>query len=407
MKRTPSLGAIFLTVVVDLLGFGLVVPFLAKIGRDTFHAPAYVATLVGSSYSLMQFLFIPVWGALSDRVGRRPVLLWSVGATAVSMALMGCAVLFGDHIGWLLLARALGGAATANLGVASAYISDVTRPEERARGMGLIGVGFGIGFVLGPLIGGKLSEIALFGRLGGVPFFVASLLSLGNLLWVLLGIRESLPPERRNPSGKIRSPLHLSALRESLTLPQVGLAILVHFLIVLSFTNLDQTFSLYCADRFGLTTQGTGLVLAFVGVVAALVQGGLVRPLAKRVADATLLRVGIFLQCAAFLGVALASRVGALLASTALLAAGSGLTQALMASFVSTRAPADRQGATLGVTQSLGSLARAMGPAIGGATYSMLGQEAPYVTASLGMLVALFLSLPLIGKIPASAISRS
>src|SRR5215472_15238798 len=171
MKAAPRLGAIFLTVFVDLLGFGLVLPFLAKEARDTFGVSAFLATLLGSVYSLMQFLFVPVWGRVSDRVGRRPVLLWSIAGTALAMAGLGASLAWGSSVAWLFLARIFGGVATANLGTASAYIADITKPEDRAKGMGLIGAAFGLGFILGPGIGGALAKIPIHGHFGAVPCF--------------------------------------------------------------------------------------------------------------------------------------------------------------------------------------------------------------------------------------------
>src|SRR5258708_26180117 len=173
MKPAPRLGAIFLTVFVDLLGFGLVLPFLAKEARDTFGVSEFVATLLGSVYSLMQFLFVPVWGRVSDRVGRRPVLIWSVAGTALTMGGLGAGLVWGGSVLWLFAARAFGGIATANLGTASAYIADITRPEERAKGMGLIGMAFGLGFILGPGVGGALAKIQISARHGPVPCLVA------------------------------------------------------------------------------------------------------------------------------------------------------------------------------------------------------------------------------------------
>src|SRR5579872_3156679 len=193
MKPAPRLGAIFLTVFIDLLGFGLVLPFLAKEARDTFGVSAFVATLLGSVYSGAQFLFVPVWGRLSDRVGRRPVLVWSVAGTAVTMAALGVGLTWGRSVAWLFAARVFGGIATANLGTASAYIADITKPEERAKGMGLIGMAFGLGFIVGPGIGGMLARIEIAGRHGAAPCFLAACLSIVNLLWVLLGVAESLP----------------------------------------------------------------------------------------------------------------------------------------------------------------------------------------------------------------------
>jgi len=395
-KSAPGLGAIFLTVLVDLLGFGLVLPFLAKEARDTFGVSEFVATLLGSVYSLMQFVFVPVWGRVSDRVGRRPVLLWSIAGTALTMAVLGGGLAWGHSVLWLFAARTFGGIATANLGTASAYIADVTKPEERAKGMGLIGMAFGLGFILGPGIGGALSKIEISGRHGAVACFVAAGLSAVNLVWASLGVRESLPrAARATRSPRSMTPLNLDAMRAAFDLPGVGLAIAVNFLVILSFTNLDQTFTFFCSDIFGIDERGTGYVLAFIGIVAALVQGGLVRVLAPRFDEAVLIRVGTILQALAFAGFVLAGSSAShplLFASGGVLALGNGLTQPATSAFISRRAPPDRQGGTLGTNQSFASLARTFGPAMGGWLYGSIGARAPYAVASLGMLVALGLA---------------
>jgi DHA1 family tetracycline resistance protein-like MFS transporter len=395
-KSGPGLGAIFLTVFVDLLGFGLVLPFLAKEARDTFGVSAFVATLLGSVYSLMQFVFVPVWGRVSDRIGRRPVLLWSIGGTAATMAALGAGLSWGHSVLWLFAARTFGGIATANLGTATAYIADVTRPEERAKGMGLIGMAFGLGFILGPGIGGALSKTEIAGRHGALPCFVAAGLSVANLVWALLGVRESLPPAARaqRPRRKM-TPLNVEAMRDAFRLPGVGLAITVNFLVILSFTNLDQTFTFFCSDLFGIDERGTGYVLAFIGVVAALVQGVLVRVLAPRFDEAVLIRVGTSIQALAFAGFVVAGSTAShalLFASGGALALGNGLTQPGTSAFISRRTPADRQGGTLGTNQSFSSLGRTFGPALGGWLYGNLGPRAPYAVASFGMLIALALA---------------
>ena len=399
MKPAPRLGAIFLTVFVDLLGFGLVLPFLAKEARDAFGVSAFTATLLGSVYSLMQFLFVPVWGHVSDRVGRRPVLVWSIAGTALTMAGLGAGLAWGGSIVWLFAARIFGGIATANLGTASAYIADITAPEDRAKGMGLIGVAFGLGFILGPALGGALAEIAVGGRHGAVPCFVAAGLSVVNLGWIAVGVAESLPPERRAslPRRSLR-PLHLRAVRAAFELPGVGLAIVLNFLVVVSFTNLDQTFTFFCGDLFAIDERGTGYVLAFIGVVAALTQGGLVRPLSRRVDEVLLIRAGVALQAVAFAGFVAAGTLHAaplLYGSGAVLALGNGLTQPTTSAFVSRRTPGDRQGSTLGIYQSFASLARTFGPALGGWLYGALSPTAPYAAASLGMLAAVALAMGL------------
>jgi MFS family permease len=397
--KAPRLGAIFLTVFIDLLGFGLVLPFLAKEARDTFGVSEFTGTLLGSVYSLMQFLFVPVWGRLSDRIGRRPVLIWSIAGTCVAMTGLGAGLAWGGSVAWLFAARVFGGIATANLGTASAYIADVTKPEDRTRGMGLIGMAFGLGFILGPGIGGALAKIPVDGRHGAIPCFVAAGLSVANLVWVALGVAESLPPEKRAlaPTRKL-APLNLHAMREAFALPGVGLAIGVNFIAVVSFTNLDQTFTFFCGDLFGIDEGGTGFVLAFIGIVAAAVQGGLVRPLSRRFDEPSLIRAGTLLQAIAFAGLVAAGGVASralLFASGGLLALGNGLTQPSTSAFISRRAPADRQGGTLGANQSVASLARTFGPALGGWLYTSVGGRAPYVAASIGMVVALALAMEL------------
>ncbi len=396
MKSAPRLGGIFLTVFLDLLGFGLVLPFMAKEARDAFGVSTFVAALLGSVYSLMQFTFVPIWGRVSDRVGRRPVLIWSVAGTVLSMGGLGAGLAWGNSIFWLFAARIFGGIATANLGTASAYIADITKPEDRAKGMGLIGAAFGLGFIIGPGLGGALSKIEVDGRHGSVPCFVAAALSVVNLVWVVFGLAESLPPERRASAPRRKlTPLNVEATRDAFALPGVALAVAVNFLVILSFTNLDQTFTFFCGDLFGIDERGTGYVLAFIGVVAAIVQGGLVRPLSKRFTEARLMRMGAVTQAMAFAGLASAGTSGSramLYVSSGLLALGNGLSQPSTSAFISRRAPVDRQGGTLGVNQSFASLARTFGPATGGWLYASIGPRAPYVAASIGMMVALALT---------------
>jgi MFS transporter, DHA1 family, tetracycline resistance protein len=396
-KSPPGLGAIFLIVFLDLLGFSLVLPFLAEEARDTFGTTEFTGTLLASIYSLMQFLFVPVWGRVSDRIGRRPVLLWSVFATALGMAGLGLSLLYAQTVAWLFLARAASGIATANLGTASAYIADVTRPEERAKGMGLIGMAFGLGFILGPGIGGALAGITIGGRAGAVPCFAAAGLSVVNFGWAYFGLRESLPRELRSSGKRSLAPLNLDAAREALARPGIPLAILVNFILILSFTVLDQTFRFFNKDMFGMTALDTGILLAFVGVVAASVQGGFIRPLSRRFTEATLIRAGTLMQSAAFAVFALAPSFGrhALWVGCAILAFGNGLTQPSIAAFVSKRADPRAQGSTLGTNQSAASLARMFGPGLGGWLYGAFGPRSPYVFGAVGMAVACLVALAL------------
>lgn len=389
-RPTPGLGAIFLILFLDILGFSLVLPFLAEEARSTFDTPPFVGTLLASIYSLMQFLFVPVWGRVSDRTGRRPVLLWSVAATAIGMSALGLAIIHSQTVFWLFVARAFSGIATANIGTASAYIADVTKPEERSKGMGVIGVAFGMGFIVGPALGGALAQISIGGRHGAVPCFVAAGLSVVNFAWAFFGLRESLPLDRRATGRRSLAPFDIAAARDALARPGIGIAVLVNFVMILSFTILDQTFRFYNSDLFSMNALDTGLVLTFIGVVAAGVQGGLIRPLSRRFEEAVLIRVGAFIQSFAFAGFVLAPSVGrvGLYVACFFLALGNGLTQPSVSSYVSRRADPKAQGSTLGTNQSFSALARMFGPGLGGFLYGSFGPRSPYVVSAVGMAIA-------------------
>jgi DHA1 family tetracycline resistance protein-like MFS transporter len=394
-QRQPSLGAVFLTVFLDLLGFGLVLPFLAEEARTTFHTTELVGTLLGSMFSLMQFAFVPIWGRLSDRVGRRPVLIWSVWMTGVSTLGLGIALAYGHSIAWLFVARLVGGVATANIGTASAYVADITKPEDRARGMGLIGVASGLGFILGPAIGGVLAATPVNGRNGPIACYVAAGLSLVNLGWVIFGLVESLPKASRNTLEKRSlSPLDIAGMRATFSDRGIALAVLVNFLVLTAFANLDQTFRFATKDLFAMTATQTGLSLGLIAIIVAVVQVALLRPLAKRFGEPPLVRSGTAFQCLSFVLFALAGSLGIVgfLFAGAVFALGNGLSQPSLVAYISKRASASAQGGTLGAAQAAGSLARVFGPALGGLFYGF-GPAMPYVMAAVltgaGVVVAL------------------
>jgi len=397
-ERKPSLGAIFLTVVLDLLGFGLALPFLAEEARTTFHTSSFTGTLLASSYSIMQFLFVPLWGRLSDRVGRKPVLAWSIASTAVASLSTGLALAYGSSVAWLFVARMFAGFSTANLGTASAYIADITSARDRAKGMGLIGMAFGIGFVLGPGFGGLLAQIPVNGRHGPWALYVAAMLSAINFVWVLFGLVESLPEEsRRLVAPRRLAPIDVRGTLDVLSDSNIARAVLANFTLILFFSGMEQTMRYFNKDGFGMSLAATGGLLVVIGLTAAAVQGGIVRRLSGRVQDTSMLRVGLILQAIAFGGLAAAPSLGKWMLYVAgmVLATGNGLTQPSTSAFVSKRAKPGEQGATLGVNQSMSSLARATGPALAGLVYDRLGIRSPFVLATFGMLIALALVLPL------------
>jgi len=391
--RTASIGTLFLTVLIDLLGFGLVIPFLPGMARRL-GAGDFVATMPGAVYSIMQFLFIPIWGRLSDRIGRRPVLLWSIGATSVGMALLGMA----PTLPLMIAARVFSGIATANIAVAQAYVADVTAPEHRARGMGIIGIAFGLGFILGPFVGGELSRFPVFGREGTLPSLVAAGLAAVNFMLALRTLPESLPAERRGKQLRRAVPLDIGALRAAVAVPGVGVAVAVNFAMVLWFAGMEQTFRLFTADGFGMSDAATGRIFGVVGIVGAIVQGGLVRRLAPRFGEARLVHWGVWIQAAAFALLGFSTDFGAwgvlaLYTSAGMIALGNGLTTPSLPAFASRRASTTTQGVTLGALQSAAALARAVGPLVGGAFYAAVDPRAPYLAGAVGLAAAALLAL--------------
>jgi DHA1 family tetracycline resistance protein-like MFS transporter len=388
--RGGHLGAIFLTVFMDLLGFGLVMPLLPRYA-ETLHASPLQIGLLGASYSGMQFIFVPVWGRLSDRIGRRPVLLGSILATSASMLMLG----FAGSLVWLYVARLFGGMATANIATAQAYIADTTTRETRARGMGLIGMAFGLGFILGPFFGGILSSVDL-----GLPAKVAAGLAMLNFVWALRALPESLSREMREKNRdhreKPRIGLDFALLRRTWAVPGLAIIIVLFFVVVASFSNLEQTFALYTHDEFGLDSKHTGYILGVVGLVSAIVQGVLIGPLNRRFGEIRLIRVGTILQSVGMGLFVLAAghHPSVLYGCSVVLSFGNGLTNPSLPSLASKRAPPEMQGGSLGVLQSMGALARVFGPTWGGFVYG-LGHRLPYITGAAGLLLAWMLALSL------------
>jgi DHA1 family tetracycline resistance protein-like MFS transporter len=397
MIRKASLGTIVLTVFLDLLGFGLVIPYLPGVAR-AHGASDLVATLLGAGYSLMQLVFVPFWGQMSDRTGRRPILLWSIAASILGFLLLASA----DSLAMLFVARLWTGIATSNLAVAQAYIADVTKPEERARGMGLIGAGIGFGFVLGPVLGGLLVAVNeryhWLPRVGALPAYAAAGLATINVALAWRFLPESLPASLRGKHVRRISFFDASRYRAAARFPGTSVAMALNFVVVLSFAAMEQTFRLFTADAFQMSDSGTGYVLGFVGLVLIVGQGVLLRPLSRVFGERSLLRAGVAIQSLGFAALALSPRfggVGPLYAAMGVIAFGSALTNPSLSSFVSKCSDAENQGVVLGVLQSAGALARVCGPAMGGVLYQMVGHSAPYVGAAVGMALAGVLSLRL------------
>ena len=376
---------IFLTVFIDLLGFGIIIPLL-PFYAEHFGASALMVGLLSTSFSLAQFLFAPFWGRLSDRIGRRPVILLGLLGSAVSYAFFAMAT----SLAALFAARTLAGIAGANVPTAQAFIADTTTPETRARGMGIIGAAFGLGFIFGPAIGGFLSQWGY-----AAPAWFAAALSLANFGAALVLLPESRPDHVRDASR----PGRLEVVRRAIVQPHLPMVLLVYFLVVTSFASFEAMFALYTERRFGFTAATIGYMFAWVGVVLATVQGLLVGRVVKRLGEQVLIPAAILVLAIALGLVPFAGSVPVLAAACGLLACGMGFNSPSLLSAISRLADPRDQGSTLGVSQSLGSLARIIGPLWGGWVFDRLGIRYPFYTAAALMLVACVLSLAAFSRV--------
>ncbi len=371
-----SRAILFFTVFIHLLGFGIIIPLLPYYA-ERFGASGLTVGLLTTSFSLAQFLFAPVWGRLSDRIGRRPVLLGSLILTGVSYLVFAVA----GSLPVLFASRIFAGIAGATLSTAQAYIADTTTPENRTRGMGLIGAAFGMGFIFGPAMGGILSRWGF-----SVPAYAAAGLALTAFLFALALLPESLPSEARDEAARRR--MRATSFREALRRPVVGTVLALFFVATLCFSGMEAILALFCERFFHWGPHQIGYLFAYVGVVAAVLQAGIVGALAKRFGERALVRAGLALMGAAFVTAGVVPPLALFLVTMGVIAIGSGLITPSMSSLVSLATPPDEQGGILGVYQSLGSLGRAVGPFLGGLVYDMVSPGAPLWMAGAVLLVA-------------------
>lgn len=354
-RRKPAILFIFITLVLDIIGIGLIVPILPKL-VETFEGGDVVAAshaygALAALYSLMQFVFAPLLGSLSDRFGRRPVILLSLFGAGIDYFLLA----FAPNLAWFFVGRIVSGITGANIAAASAYIADVSPPEKRAANFGLIGAAFGIGFIAGPALGGLLGDISL-----KLPFYVAGGLTLLNWLYGWLILPESLAPENRRAfSWKRSNPVgSLLALREHPI--AFGLAG-THFLINLAHQALPSTWVLYTGYRYGWNPKQVGVSLAIVGLMAGLVQGGLTRFVVKKLGERKAAALGMTISVMSFIGYGLATQ--GWMIYVVLIAGSIGfVTAPAVQGLISRNVGADEQGGVQGALASLASIAGIIGP---------------------------------------------
>jgi len=438
-QRPLSLGVIFLTLYIDLIGFSIIFPlapdllkhylaadgaggaggalgwFLAQLNTlsaalgNTTHLPEVLfGGAVSSIFSVLQFIFSPLWGGLSDRVGRRGVLMFTVLGTAASYLVW----VFSGSFWLFLVSRILGGAFGGNLSVATAAVADVTTRDERSRAMGLVGAAFGLGLVTGPLVGAFSAHInlaALFpslnlARFGVNPFsmpaLIAFALSLVNLVWINARFHETLPQESR--AGAARTKRVRNPVRAILSLDNapVRAVNLVTFIYTVGFVAMETSLVFLSAERFGYTARQNGMLMGFLGLCSILTQGAIVRPLYKRMRETAVLALGLACSAAGFVAAGFAPAPVLLYAGAALLAVGGGLVNPSTSGLISLYAGATEQGMVLGIFRSLGALARAVTPILAGIIFFAAGSRVLYVIAAALTIIALALGrrLPQPGK---------
>lgn len=371
---------LFLIVFIDLVGFGLVIPLLPFYAERYGATPEEVTILV-AVYSLVSMVTAPVWGRLSDRVGRRPVLMASMIAAACAYTWLG----FASALWMLYAARALAGACAGNIAAAQAYIADVTTPENRARGMGMIGAAFGLGFIIGPALGGGVAGNNLATADLRTPGLIAAGLSMLAFLGVVAVLRESLKPEARANAARSR----VAAIREALTRPELSRLLLVLFLVILAFAGMEATFALWAMRQFAWGPAKVGYIFTYVGLLSAIMQGGLIGRLTSRFGEERLMQGGLALIAVGLFVLPESRALAPLIVSMTFLALGMGAMQPSLNSLISRRAGLERQGEILGVAQSVGSLSRVIGPAVAGVLFAGLGRASPFWWGVLLVVAAL------------------
>ncbi len=380
-SKTPLL-LIFMTVFIDLMGFGLVIPILPTYAQQL-HASDFMVGLLIASYSIMQFLFTPFWGRLSDRIGRRPVLLISLAASFAGYLIWG----FSTSLIWLFASRIVAGFGNANIAVAQAYIADITTKENRARGMGMVGAAFGLGFVLGPALGCLLVQNGL-----GFVGFVAAGFSLVDLILTFFLLPE---PKERGTFGNDRFGLGIDFYIKNVTSAKLRVSFLIFFISTFAFANMEATLVLLTSKLYNWGPKENGLLFVYIGILIVIVQGGMIRQLTKKYSEKKLITVGSFLVAAGLFLTPVTNSWMVLGLAMTLLSIGSGINNPCNQSIISKLAPEETVGGVLGLGQSVSTLGRIFGPIVGCALFEKLGYLSPYIAGGLCMIIVVALSFNL------------
>ena len=374
---TRPLVIIFLTIFVNLIGFGIIVPLL-PFYAGTFGASPLTIGLLFAVFSLCQLVAAPALGDLSDRYGRRPVLVFSLAGTVVSFVMLALA----HSIALLFAARIVDGLSGGNISTARAYVADITQPKDRARAYGLIGAAFGLGFILGPAISGVLARVSYT-----APIWAAATITLVATAMAWLWLPETVHRAHAGTGNPFR---YLPGL---LRRPVVRRVLAIDFMYWFAFSVFQTTFALFVARRFGFDAPRTGYFLAAFGLLGAVIQGGLIRPIVRRLGDQPTFRIGLVCAAVGLVSAAAAHSVAALAMSLVPLAFGIGFGHPTMSSLVSLVGRGDEQGRVQGAASAVESIGRTLGPIWGNASLQHVNESIPYISAAGFLIFTLLLSV--------------
>ncbi|MEW8970968.1 MAG: MFS transporter [Mesobacillus sp.] len=374
MNTKKALPILFLVMFLVMVGFGIIIPVIPFYAEEIGATPTQLGLLM-AVYSLMQFIFAPMWGRISDRIGRKPVIMIGILGLSLSFFLMALST----ELWMLFAARIIGGfLSSANMPTVMAYVADITSEEDRGKGMGIIGASVGLGFIFGPAIGGIFSQSSL-----NTPFYLAGATSLVTFLFVTFVLKESLSPEQRSSQEKERTSL-LKALNGPLSM-----LFLLQLFVSLSLAGLEATFAYFAAEKAGLGSVELGYIFMIMGLAGAIVQGGLVGRMTKTLGEGKVIQLGIVISAAGFGLILLTEGFGSAALFLTIFGIGNGLIRPSVSSLL-TKKSTTGHGGTTGLLSSFDSLGRIIGPPLGGWLFSIaIGM--PYISGIVLSLVALIL----------------
>ncbi len=372
---------IFLIIFINMLGFGIILPLLPYY-VESLGAGVITIGLVASVYSLFQLISAPIMGEISDKIGRRPILLFSLGGTVISFIILG----FSNSILLLFISRIIDGISGGNISTAQAYIADITNKENRTQGMGIMMAAFSLGMILGPATGGFLS---VYGY--SVPAFVAAFVALIATILTYFFLPETIKIKTVVKVKKRKSPIfRLNDFYDALTHPEVGSLLIISFLMMFAFSLMQGTFAIFTQDSLGLTAKDNGIIFAYLGIIGVFMQLFLLKRILKLISERKATVISILFVAFALGMIAYSSNLIILLIAVTFLAFGNSISGPVLAGLISKDTPDDEQGNIAGMTQAVGSVARLIGPISGTLFYSQLGMKSPYLIATGILLITVF-----------------